>query len=403
MLCDCVLEALRFEMMIAGETAMAERAVRVRWWTLMAVGLMALSGCNGFFVPENGSGSDSGGGSGGGGSASTSNLAYVANTLTNTVSGFAVGAGTLASVPNMPYAIGFTPLAAAVASNFLYVAGPGAIYPYAIGADGSLSTTSVGAGAVLVFALSMDVTPDGNWMVALDGINTQLDILAINKSTGALTLVGTVPYAVQNAQVLPKMVKVSPDGTLIYAALGTGGDVVFTFNTATGVATMNGTLAPVSAQTSDNAVAIDGTTKHLYIARSGVSGGLAAYTIGTGGALTSVAGSPFKAGAQPMSVVLDSTGTYAYVANGTDATISGYSLASGVATALTGSPYASGSNVRSLAIDKSGKYLLAAALGGSPDLTMYSFDATVVGKLNVVVTTATGVDPAGAIAVAATH
>ncbi len=376
-----------------------------RWFAAMAMGLMALTGCDGFFVPVNGAGtgSGSGSGSGSGGSASTTNLVYVANSLTNTVSGFAVGTGTLTNVPNMPFAIGFTPQAEVVASNFLFVAGPGAIYPYAVGADGSLSTPSVGQGAVLVFALAMDVSPDGKWMVALDGINTQLDVLSINKTTGALALTSTVPYSVTNAQVLPKMVKISPDGTLIYAALGTGGDVIFTFDTTTGVAVKTGALPPVSTKTSDNAVAIDSTTSHLYIARSGVSGGLAVYTIGSGGVLTSVAGSPFAAGAQPLSVVLGSTGKYVYVANGNDGTISGYSVVSGVATALSGSPYASGVSVRALAIDKSGKYLLAAASGGSPDLTIYSFDATVAGKLNSVTIATTGIDPAGAIAIAATH
>lgn len=367
----------------------------------MVVGLMALTGCSGFFVPVTQTGSGTGTGSGAG-SSSTSNLAYVANSSTNSVSGFAVGTGTLTSAPNMPYALGFTPVAEAVSGNFLYVAGPGTIYPYAIGSDGSLSSTT--AGAVLVYGLAMDVSPDGNWLVALDGINTQLDVMAINKATGALTLTTTAPFAITNAQtILPKALKISPDGTLIYAALGTGGDVVFTFNTLTGVAILSTTLAPVSNQTSDNGLAIDSTTTHLYIARSGVGGGLAVYTIGSGGSLTSVAGSPFKAGAQPLSVVLDSTGVYGYVANGSDGTISGYSLASGVATALAGSPYASGAVVRSLAIDQSGKYLLAAAQGGLPDLTLYSFDATVAGKLDQVATGATGTDPAGAISVAATH
>ena len=53
--------------------------------------------------------------------------------------------------------------------------------------------------------------------------------------------------------------------------------------------------------------------------------------------------------------------------------------------------------------DKTGKYLLAAATGGDPDLTMYSFDTAVPGKLDTATSVATGVDPAGAVAIAATH
>jgi 6-phosphogluconolactonase len=371
---------------------------KLRWRGLWLAGVMALTGCSGFFVPVNNS-------SGGGGGGSTSNLVYVANAATNSVSGFGVGTATLTSVPNMPYALGFTPQAAVVTvpNSYLYVAGPTAIYAYAIGSDGSLTVPAAGAAQVVVFALALDVSPDGNWLVALDGTTTQLDIYKINTSTGGLALNGTVPYSISNGQVKPKMVKVSADGGLVFAALGTGGDLVFTFNTSTGATALSQTLTPISTQTSDNALAVDSTTKYLYIARSGQNGGLAVYTIGAAGLLTPLAGSPFAAGAQPLAVVLDSTQKYAYVANGSDGTISGYSVTNGVATALSSSPYGSGATVQSLTLDRSGTYLLAAAFGGSPDLTMYSFDATSGGKLNQVATAATGTDPAGALLVTASH
>ena len=377
---------------------MTGRAAGFRWQGLLVALVVTLTGCN-FFVPQSstGTGTSTGG--------STSDLVYVANTVTQSISGFTVGATALTSAPSMPFLVGIVPTSAAVSveDNFLYVAGPGAIYAYNINSDGSLSTPSAGAGQVIVYVLSMDVTPDGNWLVALDGTQTQLDIYAINKSTGGLSLSSTVPYSVTGAQVLPKMVKVSADASYIFAALGTGGDLVFTFSTSTGAAVLAQKLAPISTQTSDNAVAVDSTDSHLYIARSGLNGGLAEYTIGVNGVLTSVAGSPFAAGAQPLAVVLDSTGKYAYVANGSDGTISGYSVGNGVAVQLSGSPYASGASVQSLTLDKSGSYLLASAFAGAPDLTEYSFDATVPGKLDKVTTAATGTDPAGALVVVSTH
>lgn len=377
-----------------------------QWWAVGVCCLLALTGCSGFFVPTS---TAYGTGTGGGTTPpTTTSLAYVANTVTNTVSGFNLGSGTLTSVPSMPYLIGFTPQAAVVsrANSYLYVAGPGAIYAYLIGADGSLSAPASGAGVVIVNCVSLDVSPDGNWLFGLDGTTTQLDVYQITPSTGGLTLVGAVPYAVTNAQVVPKMVKVSPDGTLVFASLGTGGDAVFTFNTSNGTALLSQMLAPVSLTTSDNGLAVDKTSTHLYIARSGTSSGMAVYTIGAAGALTSVKNSPFAAGTQPLAVVLDSTSSYAYVANGSGGTISGFgvsSIATGVVTALNGSPYASGVNVRSLGVDSTGKYLLAVGFGGSPDLTMYSFDATVPGKLDQVATSATGTDPAGAVTVALSH
>jgi 6-phosphogluconolactonase (cycloisomerase 2 family) len=54
-------------------------------------------------------------------------------------------------------------------------------------------------------------------------------------------------------------------------------------------------------------------------------------------------------------------------------------------------------------VDNSGDYLLAAANGGSSDLTMYSYDSTTTGKLDLSAATATGTDPTGPVAIAATH
>jgi DNA-binding beta-propeller fold protein YncE len=97
-----------------------------------------------------------------------------------------------------------------------------------------------------------------------------------------------------------------------------------------------------------------------------------------------ISGSPFPAGGQPRSLVLDGAGDRLYAANTTDSTISGYSVAtSGTLTGLTGSPYSSvGSQPYWLTLDKSQTFLLDANLGGSPDLQLFSFDATTVGKLD---------------------
>jgi DNA-binding beta-propeller fold protein YncE len=128
------------------------------------------------------------------------------------------------------------------------------------------------------------------------------------------------------------------------------------------------------------------------------------FTIGTGGVLTSVTGSPFAAGSQPFSVVVNSAGTDVYVANQIDSTISGYSVGgTGALTLVSGSPYTSGSSVDALVIDNSKTYLLAAARNGSADLTMYSFDSTVAGKLDFSTSKQSGNDPAGAVAIATTH
>lgn len=356
---------------------------------------LASTGCGDFFVPEKG-----------GGNTTSSNRVYIANGSTSSLAGFSIVNSKLNAVPSSPLSLGYVPLAVVVSrnNNFVYVAGLGTIYRYVINADGSLSTPSTGAAVAAVSVAAMDISPDGKWLFGLDTISNVVDEFQIDSSTGALSAIAAPPYTAASGTVIRRAVKVSPSGDLVVVALGTGGDIVFTLNSTTGSLVNSQTLAPVSDTTSDNALAIDSASSYLYIARSGTGGGVAVYKIGAGGALNVISGSPFSAGNQPFSITLDSTGKYLYAANRQDGTISGFSVGEGgVLTALSGSPYASGSGVASLSNDQSGTYLLAGANGGSPDLSMYSFDATTAGKLNLVTSTATDTNAAGVVQIATTH
>ena len=377
----------------------------VQRWIAVAAAMTfpAFVGCAGFFPPLNST-------TGGGGT--TSNLVYVANQAANSIGGFAIGTGKLTAVTNSPVATTYKPLTMVVnpANTLLYVGAANGIFVYFINSDGSLTTPSTGSQPAGVFATSLAVSPDGQWLIALDGTTQQLDIFQINATTGGLSSVTSpATYSIQSGVWQPSEVQVSPDGTLIFAALGTAGDAVFTFNTATGVATSSQSLQTGNAATGDYGLAINSKTTYVYIARSGTNGGVAVYSIGSGGSLTPVTGSPFAAGNGTFSVVLDITGTYVYAANRTDGTVSGYTIVPSTTTAalsltpLSGSPYTSGSAVQALGVDSTGKYLLAVAVNGGPDLTMYSFDITVPGKLDPSTSVATGTDPAGAVALALTH
>jgi 6-phosphogluconolactonase (cycloisomerase 2 family) len=380
---------------VGGYVTMMERARRLVAG-MVAATLPVLTGCTGFFPPV-----DTGGGGGG----ATGNYAYVANAGTGSVSGFSIGTGTLTAVANSPLSLGYAPLALVVtpANNFLYVAGPTSINVYLIASNGAISVPTNGSTAAVATVVSLDVSPDGNWLFGLDRSQQVLDVYQINTSTGALAAFARTPYSTTSGTWVPQVVRTSPDGTLVFAALGTAGDVVFTFNTLTGDTALSQNLNLTTA-TSDNGLTVDKTTSYLYIARSGVGPGVAVYKIGSGGQLNAVTGSPFTAGTQTFSVVLDKTGSYAYAANRADSTISGFTIATGpVLTALKASPYLSGSLVNSLGADSTGKYLLATAFGGSADLTMYSFDTTTPGVLDKVASVSTDTSPAQAVGVALTH
>jgi 6-phosphogluconolactonase len=377
---------------------------------LMLMSLWMTAGCGNFFVYP---GSSSGGGSG----SSGGNYVYVANSTTQSLAGFAVGTGTLTAVTGSPYNLGFTPTSVAInpANTFLFVsgynnAGLGLIYGYSIGSTGSLSALNNGFALVTGYEeVAMDVSPDGQWLMGLDAVvtttNGTLDEFSINTGTGTLTGPTPVPFTVSNTgAVVPHGVKFSPGGTLLFIALGTAGDLVYTFNTSTG----SGALTPsqslsLTTATSDNGLTVSPNGAYLYIARSGIGGGLAAYTItGGGGTLASVSGSPYAAGAQPYSVAVNLTSTDVYVASRSDGKLYGYSVGStGTLTALNGAPYTSGTAVTAISVDKTGKYLAAAANGGSPDLTLYSFDASA--NLVTATSTTTGTDPTGPVAIATTH
>ena len=360
-------------------------------------------GCGNFFVTPSTSSSTT-----------SSNLVYLVNATAQTIAAYQVGTGSLTAVTGSPFSLGYVPQAAIVsrANTFLYISAAtssgsatssAAVYGYSIASDGAL--TSLGALAAYDL-LTLDVSPDGKWLVGLDALTQSLDIFSVDTSTGALSLAGQPVYATKSGTITPRMARFAPSGTYVFAALGSAGDAVFTFDSDTGSATQSQILSLGSLTTSDNAVAVNSTSTTLYVARSGGatdSTGVAVYTIGASGVLTPAAGSPFAAGSTPYALALDSTETYLYAANRGDGTISGYLV--GTTTALTNlgsSPYVSGVFPTALSLDKSNTYLLAGANGANPDLTLYSFDTTTAGKLDTT-SSVTSVANAGLVAIATTH
>jgi 6-phosphogluconolactonase len=384
-----------------------------------AIGIWALfltTGCGTFFVYP---GSLAGGGSG----SSTGDYVYVANTGTGTnngtLAGFSVGTGTLTAVSGSPYSLGFVPTAVAVnpANTLVFVAGnngvSGFINVYSIGAGGALSLLL--SNPIDTFSeASIDVSPDGQWLLGVDEnpsvialSQAVVDEYKINSSTGKLTLGsgGSFTYTVAPVPtVVPRAIKFAPNGAYVFVAVGTAGDVEFTFNTNSGALASSQKIT-LGSGTSDNALAVNlvNNILYLYIAESGASNGLAAYSVDSGsGVLSPVGGSPFITNlSHPFSVVVNKAGTAVYVANQLDGSISGYSISStGAVAPLSPATFTTPSAPWALAIDNSGKYLLSASNAGNPDLTMYSYDSTTVGKLDVATEIAAG---SGPVAIATTH
>jgi sugar lactone lactonase YvrE len=102
--------------------------------------------------------------------------------------------------------------------------------------------------------------------------------------------------------------------------------------------------SPFSAGADPVSVAVDPSGKFVYVANNAVGNIVSGFTIDPTGALTVIAGSPFSAGKQPNWVAVDPSGKFAYVANAGDNTVSGTRSTRGhrAPTAIAGSPFAAG-------------------------------------------------------------
>jgi len=398
----------------AAMKAIPRRALPSAIALTLLCGLLGTTGCKNFFVPVNGTTTTP--------TTNTGDYAYVVSVNTASSSdpiysltGFSVGTGTLTELTGFPLVMPFAPSTAVVTPSnaLLYVCGSEVLYGYTISTSGALTAilnANQQQALVNVNINQMVVSPDGNWLLGLDqtpnGSIVTIHEYAIS-STGQLTTETPVQYALAGgATAVPTSIAISPAGNYVAVALGTGGDVLFSFTTSNGTLTEVAQENPPTSTSADQAVTFDAKGDTLFVARSGTDGGVIPYVIGNSGAsLTAAAGAPFATGAGPASILIDASGKYLYVGNKVDSTISGFSIGTGgVLTALTGSPFTAGTNPDTLAEDNSGKYILSTSLG-APDLKMFSFDATNAGALDASTTASTGdpTEPAGAVAIAVTH
>ena len=373
--------------------------------SVAALGLLA--GCAGFFPPLTTTTT----------TATSGDYVYVVNQTTNSLSEFSLASSALTAISGSPVSLSGAIASLSAASiavtrqnTFVYVGGQGGIACFSIGTGGALSEVTTSNLTSLGDFVSLDTSPDGQWLVGLDGVNHSINIYGINASTGVLTLNGTAlayPLVMGGNTSVAEAVKFSPTGAYVAVALGTSGDVVYPFTTTTGSLGVTGqeiVFSQTGTNTSDNALVFDSAAAYLYVARLGSGTGnsrVASYSISSAGVPTAV--QTTVSGDSPYGIMIDSTGTYLYTANRGSANISGYSIASGVFTALSGSPYASGLSATGLVEDNTDKYIVGVASNGSYDYTLYSLDALTAGKLDAVSVGASGSDPARSIAVAATH
>jgi 6-phosphogluconolactonase (cycloisomerase 2 family) len=114
------------------------------------------------------------------------------------------------------------------------------------------------------------------------------------------------------------------------------------------------------------------------------------FTIGAGGVLSAVSGSPFATGVHPSAIASDSTSSYVYVTDSVSGKVSGYSVASGVLSPLSGSPYPAGNQPSAIVVDSKYPFVYVAnSLDGN--VSAYSIGGS--GALTGIGTYAAGINP----------
>jgi len=362
--------------------------------------LLSLCGCGQFFPPINNCTSNC--------PSTGANYIYAANGNTLNIAGFTISSTAINSISGSPFSFGVTPSALAItpSNTYLYAATlSGGIFGYSIGTGGVLSVINSGSAVVTgVSPSSIAVDTTGKWLIAVDATPTAY-IFSIN-SDGTVTSAGSVPLVTgTNPNQSPNHMAFTPNDNFLYVSLGNVGVIILTFNSSTGVLTNNNqVLPPKKSVDAMQGLAVNTAGTYLYVAETGLSGVRVLSINATTGALTEITGSPYTTGTGPSAVLLDSTGSYLYVANRASNSISAFLVSSsGALTQISGSPFAAGTNPIDMTEDNTHTYICVVNAGGSPDLQTYTILTSVPGALEPFKSAATGTDPTNALAIAAAH
>jgi len=163
--------------------------------------------------------------------------------------------------------------------------------------------------------------------------------------------------------IVPTGVSVLASGAYVYvtaydSSVTPFAGYVFAFSVGSDGALTQVAGSPFAAGIQPTAVAGDPSSGYLYVTDY-ASANVRAYAVGASGGLTSVSGSPFATGNEPTAIVVDPSYPYAYVANSLDATVTAYSISNGVLTSLGN--YTTGTDPVAIGIDPSTEHFLFTA------------------------------------------
>jgi len=336
--------------------------------------------------------------------------AFVADSVGGTVSSYTIDDTNGATAGNL------TPVSVGVAADGLTPApGPVAVAVNPAGtfvftansATADVSILSVAAGGAVTFVSSTSVgtppagvglagntpsgvavDPSGNYVLVTDssnnvGLGIIVDLLSFVPSGPTLTLVnsytaaGTDGAAASSVAVDPQDQYVFVSNQFNSPTIGLAGWALTT--------TSGGSLAPLTPATVGTGngafwVAVDPLDRFVYVSNS-IDGSVSGWTIGTGGALTSIGAAVtagFTAGAQSGNIAIDPSGQFLYVTDTNNNNVVGFTInqTTGALTAMTtGSPFSVDTGPVPVNVDPSGHFLYVGNTFGD-SISMFTINTT---------------------------
>jgi len=274
---------------------------------------------------------------------------FVVNQDDNTIVQFIIGSDGKLYPYNTVNTPGIYPLAIAANKSNVFVVDTYQPLPLCSNADPC-------SGSIAVYPLSAGGSSSSAPCNASVCLGTPATNPAVSAQFWPLTLTGANASHV----IVPTAVNVLASGAYVYvtaydSSVTPYAGYVFVFSVGSGGVLTAVPGSPFAAGDQPSAIASDTKSAYVYVTDS-VRGNVLGYSVGSTGALTALSGSPFPAGNDPTGVVVDPTYAYAYVSNSTDATVTAYSMSSGVLTRI--GSYATGLQPVAIGIDPSTNHFL---------------------------------------------
>lgn len=307
-----------------------------------------------------------------GGGGSSSKTLFAVSPSAGQVASYSISGGSI-SAAGSPVSAGSTPVAVAVgpSNKFLYAAnyGSNTISTFTVQSNGTLASTSTTTTTGLR-PISMVTDSSGKYLYTVDQAGQSLSAFSIDSSSGALTTLGG-PYALG---FTPSALTLSPSGDFLFVAAQ---GYVLVFTVSSGVPSF---VTYYSAAIYPTSLVVDPSEKYLYISDI-YNNTIDAFTIGSGGTLSLISGSPFStSGGQPQSLAIDSSGAFLLSANHSTDNVSVLKIDSstGALSLVSGAPFAAGSGPAFVVCDKSNKVFVSNQTSNNVSTFSLSSDGTLI-------------------------